>query len=1108
MGKYKLWNLILGWGSFAIALVVYSLTMEPTVSFWDCGEFIASANGLQVGHPPGAPLFAMMGRVFALMASDPGQVALMINFMSATVSALTIAFLFWTVTALARKVIVSQGQEHESPFNMLAILGSGLLGALAYTFSDTFWFSAVEGEVYATSSLFTAVVFWAILRWEQVADEPHADRWIVLIAYIMGLSIGIHLLNLLTIPAIGLIYYFRKYKTVKPIGVIVTLAVSMGILLFVQYGIIPGTISLIAGFERTFVNSYNMGFGSGFFAFVIFTFLLLGGGIFYTMRKGYPKINLAIWSVFVILIGYSSYGMILIRSMANPPMDENNPENVYSLISYLNREQYGDRPLMKGQYYDARVTGTKSGGNVMIKSYQVVDGAEVKGDFTIEKDALDFIEANKSNGNLKIRNRYVKTDEKIKYTYDPSRSTFFPRMWSGEGRHRAQYESWGGVTPGGVPNFKNNITFFIDYQVKWMYMRYFMWNFAGRENDMQGNGESLNGHWISGFKFVDSYVAGTPQSDLPRALSENKGRNKYFFIPLLLGILGLVWQFRKDWKGASVVFALFFLTGLAIVIYLNQTPMQPRERDYAYAGSFYAFAIWIGLAGIALLQFFRKLDRKDWQVPIILGGSGLLLTLIGLATGNAGLGLTVLILGAMYSAFMFLASLLSDIIPKRVAGGALMLAFCILAGPIWMGYQNWDDHNRSKRYTARDFAYNYLNSCAPNAILFTNGDNDTFPLWYLQEVEQVRRDVRIVNLSLLNTDWYITQMKRKAYEGMPVPFSFSEPLYRQGQRDAVLITNSSKRQLLRDAMNFIKLTDGRNVDQGSELKFFQTNKFSIPVDSAEVVGLGLVPADKMGSLVKSIDFDLPMRKDEPKKVTYLNQLMILDLLDNLDWNRPIYFSMTVGQEYYEYLGDYLKLEGLAYRLVPYRTGGEFGSIEKVDSEKTYDLLMNTFRWGNLENRGLYLDETNMRMVNQFQMLFMQTAAKMQMEGKNAKAIELLDRCMDLTPDETVPMDFRIHFNMVRMYAEMKEYDKAELYGAQLQSRLDEMVNYLAPFASTDKSVEREYQGNLQYQAGLIGLLAEVAKAKAGKPSELDLPMQPDSGAVQNAPAPIDTPKKK
>ena len=693
--NYKRTNNLVGWFTFLIAAYVYISTIEPTGSFWDCGEFIATAHKLEVGHPPGAPLFLMLARIFILFGGDDVRMyPIAVNILSALMSAFTILFLFWTITALARKIVIGKGEI--STDKLIAVMGAGLVGALAYTFSDSFWFSAVEGEVYASSSFFTAIVFWAIFKWENAADEPHNLRWLILIAYLMGLSIGVHLLNLLTIPALAFVIYFKKYK-VSTKGIIYTAILGTLVLGFIQYGIIQGAITLAGTFDRVFVNGFGMPFGSGI---IFYALLIVAGviwGLIYTKKKNHPIWNTAILCFVFIMIGYSSFAQIVIRSAANPPLDENNPENVFNFISYLKREQYGERPLFIGQYYNAKVIDQKVGDDTW---------AKVEGE-----------------------SKYIKGPSKIDPVYEQDKTTVFPRMWSNQQSHINEYKKWADVKGDRTPTFGENLKFFFVYQMGEMYWRYFMWNFAGRQNDLQGPGGITKGNWLSGVKFIDEMRLG-PQDNLPETMTNNKARNYMYFLPFILGIIGMVYHYSRDNKDAWVVMLLFFFTGIAIVIYLNGTPLQPRERDYAYAGSYYAFAIWIGLGVLSLYEFLKK------RVP---------------ATASA----------------------------------VVTTALCLVAVPAVMAKAEWNDHDRSNRYTSRDFATDYLNSCAPNAILFTNGDNDTFPLWYVQEVENVRTDVRVVNLSLLNTEWYVDQLKRKYYDSDPIAISWTQDKYMLGRRDYI-----------------------------------------------------------------------------------------------------------------------------------------------------------------------------------------------------------------------------------------------------------------------------------------------------------------------------------
>jgi hypothetical protein len=765
MTEYKKFNNIIGWLVFLLASVVYILTCEPTTSFWDCGEYISTAYKLQVGHPPGAPFFQLLGRFFSLFAfGDTSLVAFTINVMSALCSSATILFLFWTITAFGRKIVLVRGEMNRG--NMLAVMGAGLVGSLAYAFSDSFWFSAVEGEVYAMSSLFTAVVFWAIMKWEEKADEQHADRWLIFIAFLVGLSIGVHLLNLLAIPAITFVYYFKRFKTTRK-GLVITSIVAVGLLGIVQSIIIPQVVNLLGKFELFFTNSLGLPFDVGaiFYALVLTAAIVFG--LQYTIRKGKVFANTMILCFTFIIIGYSSFMMLVIRSQANTPIDENNPEDAISLLSYLNREQYGTWPVLYGQYFNApldRNEPYKDGSPVYKRSYIVMDGEKQVKVFDRGRDAKKFID---STGNkYTLSKKYLVTDDRKQSipNYDEKYCTIFPRMWSAGQAN--EYKQWvdikGKVVDGKtligtdgtpVPSFGENLSFFFKYQLNYMWFRYFMWNFSGRQNDIQGHKEVIYGNWITGIPFIDKSLVGE-QDGLPEALKNNKGRNVYYMLPFLLGIIGLIYHYRSHRKDMLVVGLLFLLTGIAIQVYLNVYAYQPRERDYAYVGSFYAFAIWIGLGAMALIDFASRYT-------------------------------------------------------KRTTAAIAVTAATLVLVPGIMAKENWDDHDRSGRYTALDFACNYLNSCAPNAILFTNGDNDTFPLWYAQEVEGVRTDVRVVNLSLLNTDWYIDQMKRKAYDSDPVPFSMENAQYRQGTRDYVYIFDEtddldpSVKAIIRNAKNQI-----------------------------------------------------------------------------------------------------------------------------------------------------------------------------------------------------------------------------------------------------------------------------------------------------------------
>lgn len=905
--SYSKINNLLGWLSFLIAATAYILTLEPTASYWDCGEFISAAFKLQIVHQPGAPLFLMIGKIFSLFASKPENIAYAVNVSSALSSAATIMFLFWTITALGKKVSLA----NSSPINsttIIGIMGAGLVGALAYAFSDSFWFSAVEAEVYAMSSLSTAVVFWAILKWDAHADEPYADKWLIFIAYVMGLSIGIHLLNLLAIPAMALVYYFNKNKVATTKGVLVALFVGILILGFIQYGIIQYMIKIGANFDLFFVNTLGLGFGSGV---IFFALLIIGATIWltlYSIKKNKPTLNLAMLSFIFILFGYSSFAMIVIRAKANPTLNNSNPRDAFSFLSYLNREQYGDRPLLYGQYFDSKPIETKENGNIYVKG---------------EK-------------------KYEIAGQKQGYVYD--RNTLFPRMYSDDGNHPAVYRDWMALGPQESPTLATNIGFFGTYQIGFMYMRYFLWNFAGRQNDNQAMGDYTNGNWISGIKFLDAMRLGD-QSNLPDSITKNKSNNQLFFLPLILGLLGAFWHFKYSQKDAGIVALLFFFTGLAIVIYLNQTPNQPRERDYAYVGSFYAFAIWIGLGVFAISQWLRRV-----------------------------------------------------VTPKTAAIMATSVG--LLAAPILMASQEWDDHDRSTKTTARDYARNYLNSCAPNAILFTYGDNDTYPLWYVQEVENFRPDIRIVNLSLFDTDWYINQLRRPFNESGPLPITMTPDMYKTGTRDVLFYQNFNLEgsQELKDVFEFVTSNNPEakvDYQSGRSENFLPTKNFKLTIDPTTVLATKTVDANEAGKIVPAMEWTFPGN--------YLTkgQLAILDMLVHNNWERPIYFAFTVPSSNFLGLDNYLFNEGFALRLEPKTkakipSDSPLGETETVNTKEMYTNLMTKFDWGTIKSSP-YLDPESQKMVFLSVNKFTELAKNLVFEGKTDSARNVVKQCMKVLP---------------------------------------------------------------------------------------------------------------
>ncbi len=985
MNNFRRWNLLFGWATFLVALITYVLTLEPTASWWDCGEFIACSYKLLVGHSPGAPFFMIMGRFFTLFASDPENIAYTVNLMSAFASGFTILFLFWTITHLARKFF----KDSKDVKNLILIMGTGLVGALAYTFSDTFWFSAVEGEVYATSSLFTAVVFWAILKWENIADQNHADRWLILIAYLMGLSIGVHLLNLLTIPAIVLVYYFRRYEVTK-YGLIRAIFISVILLAVIMYGIIQGLVLFATKFELLFVNTFKTGFSTGV---IIYSLIILIGiplGIWYTYKRKKVLWNSILTGLAVILIGYSSYSLIVIRSLANPPIDMNNPENVFSLLSYLNREQYGDRPLLTGHYFTDEIKRDARG-------YAVID----EKDPVYVKDTLD--------------ERYRVAYRKPQLVYDEG-VKLLPRMYSRDPSHIQAYREWGGVREGEKVHFGNNLRFFISYQLGYMYFRYFMWNFAGRQNDIQNHGSSVEGNWISGIKFLDEYRLGD-QDLLPDRYKNLQSRNSYYFLPLILGILGLLIQYSRDKKNFWVVTFLFFFTGIAIVIYLNQTPLQPRERDYAYAGSFYAFSIWIGLGVLAIFDSIRKYSDKKLTAALVVLG-------------------------------------------------------CLIFVPGLMAKENWDDHDRSGRYTARDIAINYLNSCEKDAIIFTNGDNDTYPLWYAQEVEGIRKDIRVVNVMLINSEWNIDQLRTKIYDSDVIPLSLNPDNYRENRNSSfyVLEDEAGRKVRLNTVMQGINTKNQLFLQQtvrGEEVTVIPTNRLVIDVDSAKILEKNIVRPEEANQIVSPLEWTL--KAGQHNRST----LVQLDILSAFDWDRPVYF-VSGGNDGALNLEDYFRKEGIAFRLIPVSTPGRsFFNYGTIEPEIMHENLMNKFKWGRMNEEDVYLDHFNRRTLSviQFRNNFLRLSREWLSRGDTTKAVEVLDRCMELAPHEKFPYDYFVsglvypnsqgiqveYPGMIETYYDAGETEKANALLLEYAGILMQDIRYYQELKPRFKrNFEREY----------------------------------------------------
>jgi hypothetical protein len=975
---FRRWNNITGWTIFVISTTVYLLTLEPTVSFWDCGEFILSSFKLQVGHPPGAPLFLMMNRIATLFAGgDTSKVALTVNIFTAICSGLAIMILFWTITHLVKKVFI-KGNSIEIK-NILPILASGFIGALAYTFSDTFWFSAVEGELYGLSSLVTGLVFWAILKWEDEADKPWSGRWIILIMYIMGLGIGIHRLNLLIIPVAVFVYYFKMYEVTTK-GLIKTIMVAIVLLWILVYVIMPGVPKAAGWFELLFVNGLGLPYNTGLFFYLIIVIAGLVFGIIYSLKKQKVILNYVLTSLAVIFIGYSSYAMIMIRSSAKPPMNQNDPSNVFSFIYYINMEQYGTSPKFFGNYYSAPIIDVK----------QVVSGY------------------NQVNGRYEP---YYRPE----YKYNKQFETVFPRMYSSDPDHESAYKYWGNVSGRKYtidsqsgkktivcPTFGENLRYFFRYQVGFMYLRYFMWNFAGRQNDIQGNGNPIHGNWISGIKFVDEARLGNLEK-VPGDIKTNPGRNTYFFLPLIIGLAGMFWHYKNNKTGFWLVMIFFFMTGLAIILFLNQYPNQPRERDYAYAGSFYAFAVWIGMGFMIVYEMIKKYFGD-----------------------KVSLGLTFVLL--------------------------------LLAAPVLMGSENWNDHNRSKRYTARDIGENYLKSVAPNSILFTYGDNDSFPVWYVQDVEGFRTDVRVANLSYIQAGWYIEMMRQKAYNSDPLPFSLSPDKYIEGKRNQLPIENRvSKAVGLKELVDFAGIDDKKaQIDisgRGDFLNYLPANKFIIDVDPQTVLSNGTVKEYFKDSLMA------PMIWTYSETDAMKGDLAIMDMLSHNNWNRPVYFSTTVPSTQYKGLEKFFIQEGLGYRVVPVKTGqpevGEFGMIDPV---VMYDNLMNKFTWGNASDPSVYLDENNRRMFSNFRRLFGNLGIKLTSMGDTAKAVEVAHRGLGIVPAGKLPNDF---FSIGLAETLIKCGKKDE--GEQL---LNDIILYCSDYLSFAIALKAEARFGLEYPIGI------------------------------------------
>ncbi len=1015
MNYFKI-NNIIGWLCCLIATSTYILTLEPSVSFWDCGEFIASAFKMQVVHQPGAPLFLMIQRFFSLLAAgDVTKVAYFMNVGSAIASGTTILFLFWTITALAKKAIIKPGEEI-SKAKLISIMGAGAVGALAYTFSDSFWFSAVESEVYALSALFTAIAFWAILKWEANANEPRADRWLLFIAYIMGLSIGIHLLNLLTIPAIAFVYYFKKTNKATTLGVFKTFGIGILILAVVQYGIIQYLVSIGAYFDLFFVNTLGLGFGTGVLFFVVLLVTAFVFGICYSIKHQKKVLNLALLATVLIIFGYTSFAMILIRAQAKPNLNNSNPDNAFSFLSYLNREQYGERPLLFGPNYNAIPKYEDDGSNPVNietgKSYR-------KG------DTKYIVSGIKSKRIYEENDIFPDSIRRLQHT------TLLPRLYSDDAPHIKFYKDWMNFKPDAIkgddgqpvlvdhkPTFFDNMGWLFSYQVGHMYMRYFMWNFVGRQNDDQGQGSLYEGDWLSGVKPVDALRLGN-QTNLPPTIADSNAYNRFFFLPLIIGLLGAIWHFKRNQKDAGIVGLLFFFTGLAIVLYLNQKPLEPRERDYAYTGSFYAFAIWIGLGVLAI---------NEW--------------------------------------------LFKKIKPANAAIGATIIA--LFAAPIIMAAQGWDDHDRSTKTVPRDIAISYLQSCAPNAILFTYGDNDTYPLWYAQEVENIRPDIRLVNLSLFDTDWYINGMKRKVHQSEPLPISMKESQFVAGERDAMPFKDYKIEGDV-ELSNILSLLLSENPEDKLPMQdqttsnFLPTKNFKLTVNPQDVIKTGTVNAADASKITPALTWKY--NKGYVTKGT----LAMLDILVHNNWKRPIYFASTVPSEQFIGLDNYLYSEGLALRLLPLQKDSLTREEENaINLNALYNNVINKFKFGNIKN-AKYLDTQSSDDVSIFNNVFNSLITGLIKAGRLEDAKKAVKKYEEVMPEKIYGI------RMVMAAAQMAQNlytlgytEKANAFIRKNVNFVKKEITYLADVTDSKK----ELTGVNNVQIGLIyglGPLAQTAK---------------------------------
>jgi hypothetical protein len=977
--NYSRINTIGGWLCFSVAALTYILTLDQSVSFWDCGEFISSAFRMEVVHQPGAPIVSMIQRLFSTLAfGDKTKVAYFINIASALSSAGTILFLFWTITALAKKTVIKKGEEI-SKQQIIGIMGAGLVGALAYAFSDSFWFSAVEAEVYAMSSLCSAIVFWGILKWESQADEPKADRWLLFVAYIMGLSIGVHILNLLTIPALIFVYYFKKNPSPSWQGVLKIFFVSIAALAVVQFGIIQYVVSLAASFDYFFVNTMNLSFGSGILFFAV---LLIGGlvyGIRYSILKNKRALNLILLFIVLLLFGYSSYAVLVIRAQAKPNLNNYNVDNVFSLSRYLGRDQYGDRPLLYGENYNSEKIDIKETGKIFRKGDKKYESAGTK-------------------------SAYVFADQ-----------TLMPRMYSDKPEHVRFYKNYMGFDDAHKPTLIDNLKYLFSFQTGQMYMRYFMWNFVGRQDNEDGQFGGKDGNWLSGIKPVDAMRLGS-QKNLPPSIIENKSYNRFFFLPLIIGLIGAVWHFKRNQKDAGVIGLLFVFTGIAIVVYLNSVPIEPRERDYAYVGSFYAFAIWIGLGVFGL---------KDW--------------------------------------------VFKKLTPARASIFASVIA--LFGAPVIMANQGWDDHDRSDSHVARDMSVNYLKSCAPNAILFTYGDNDTYPVWYAQEVENVRPDVRVVNLSLFTADWYIDGMRRKQNESAPLPITLKPEQYVEGTRDIMYyqdykVAQHIELQQILDILLSDHDEDKVTMNDGSKYNVLPTKNLKLAVNPQQVLDTGTVPKEDAGKIANSMEWTF--NQNYVTKGT----LALFDILAHNNWERPIYFTGAMPDEQYVGLNKYLYSEGLNKRLLPLKPDTAITEdYDRINIKPLYNNLMNVYGFGNIKNAN-HLDRQSADDVTMLSNMFNGLLNGMINEGKIAESKKVADKYVAVIPAKFYSMrQVMSTYYFTESLYRLNDLNRANAMIKKTADYVGKELTHLADVSESKNQLAAEQ--NVRFYLGYLGQMAKL-----------------------------------